>query len=169
MSTLMKRLSHLSTLEWRDIVNTFMVKTNASLLETLLSPKVSTTLAKIKQEELKTEQEFKNEPVPIADTENVWTDLSIAKACFDECGNGKISQQDVYIRLKAPPQIMDYVNLSSKPFGSRMEFYIPAPACSPQPHQNPPIATPFLVGRCSQHPAYIHEPLQPPQPKHTYF
>lgn len=55
---------------------------------------------------------------------NIWEDATLAMKCFEECANGKISQKDTYIRLKAPDWIMNYVGLSSKPFGSRMEYWI---------------------------------------------
>lgn len=55
---------------------------------------------------------------------NIWEDATLAMKCFEECANGKVSQKDTYIRLKAPDWIMNYVGLSSKPFGSRMEHWI---------------------------------------------
>jgi hypothetical protein len=64
------------------------------------------------------------EPKPVDTTEGcVWDDEALAARCFDEC-SGKISQKDVYIRLGSPEWVMRYVDLTSKPFGARMEHYI---------------------------------------------
>lgn len=54
----------------------------------------------------------------------IWDDEALATRCFKESADGKFSQKDVYKRLSAPDWIMDFVELTSKPFGSYMEHYI---------------------------------------------
>ena len=54
----------------------------------------------------------------------VWDDEALAIRCFEECATGKISQKDIYKRLCAPEWVMRYVELTSKPFGSRSEHYL---------------------------------------------
>ena len=63
-------------------------------------------------------------PVTSEDDDScIWNDERLATRCFDECGD-RVSQKDVYARLCSPDWVMRYVELTSKPFGARMEHYI---------------------------------------------
>ena len=63
----------------------------------------------------------------------VWDDESLAVRCYNESTTGKITQKDVYVRLGSPEWIMNYVMLTSKPFGSVMENYIRNALCLDRP------------------------------------